>query len=297
MTKEKIKFYQIAVEVYKNGENIIQALLNAGASKSDSIEIAYELQAGTYTSAFNENDSFKLRNQSLHRIIKQYCNLTEVSSVGVFGVGEAVNWIGFDGSIDNFYGIELSYSRLKFADNNLSMIKGISSRTLIKGDASEVIFNKNSFDLVITLHSIEPNGDSQGSKILHNVINSSSKYVLIFEPDYLTAPEPMKKRMKDNGYTCNISEELEKIKSIRVVNKFNLDIQMKENNLTTCWMIEKLDKKKNEEVKMICPFTNDVLIDYSDMKYSSSSGLAYPIMDNFIFLNKDDAIFLRKASD
>lgn len=292
---KKVKFYQIATKVYEQGENIVQALLKAGASKSDSIEIAYELQAGSYTSIFHGSDFFATRNKAIHAIIERYCNSPEVLNVGVFGVGEAVNWIGFNGIIDDFYGVELSYSRLKYADSNLSNIKGIKSRTLIKGDASEAIFDKNSFDLTITLHSIEPNGDEQGAKMLHNVVNSSSKYVLLFEPDYLTAPDPMKARMKANDYTCNISEELEKITTIRIVDKFNLDIQASTNNLTTCWMIEKINKREAEKEKMICPFSHDKLTDRTDMKYSKASGLAYPIINNFIFLNKSDAIFVGSA--
>jgi hypothetical protein len=295
--KNKIKFYQTAVEVYKKGENIAQALLKAGANKSDIIEIAYELQSGSYTSAFYKSEFGAIRNKALHVIIEKYCRLDEVSSVGVFGVGEAVNWIGFNGCIDNFYGVELSYSRLKYADNNLSKLKGIGHRTLIKGDASEVIFNDNSFDLSITLHSIEPNGNEQGTQMLHNVVNSSSKYVLLFEPDYLTAPESMKVRMKSHDYVCNISEELEKIDSIRIVDKFNLDIQGNSDNLTTCWMIEKIDKNNSLKVKTICPFSYDELIDYENTKYSKMSGLAYPIINNFVFLNKNDAIFVGRHEE
>jgi hypothetical protein len=86
---DKVKYYQIAIEVYKKGENIVQALLKAGANKSDSIEIAYELQAGSYTSDFYKSEFGTIRNKELHTIIKKYCSLSEVSSVGVFGVGEA----------------------------------------------------------------------------------------------------------------------------------------------------------------------------------------------------------------
>ena len=109
----------------KKGGNIVQALLKAGANKSDSIEIAYELQAGSYTSNFYKSEFGTIRNKALHTIIKKYCSLSEVSNVGVFGVGEAENWIGFDGYIDDFYGIELSYSRLMCADNNLSKLSEV----------------------------------------------------------------------------------------------------------------------------------------------------------------------------
>ena len=130
--------------------------------------------------------------------------------------------------------------------------------------------------------------------MLRNVVNSSSKYILLFEPDYLTAPESMKKRMKQNDYVCNISNELKKIESIKIIDKFNLDVHKNSNNLTTCWVIEKIVKNNSKKKKMICPFSHDELTDCENIKYSQVSGLAYPIINNFIFLNKDDAIFIGK---
>ena len=126
--------------------------------------------------------------------------------------------------------MELSFSRLIWANKNLDKISDINSFQLIKGDASEKIFNKNSFDISITLHSIEPNGNEQGASILNNVIESSSKYVILFEPDYSTAHKKMKKRMEINDYVRNISDELSKMSSINILDKFVMDIQQNPDN-------------------------------------------------------------------
>jgi hypothetical protein len=288
----KIKFYQTAIEVYKKGENVVQTLLKEGANKSESIEIAYELQAGSYTSAFHKSSFYATRNKALHTIIEKYCDLPEVSSVGVFGVGEAVNWIGFKGQINDFYGVELSYSRLRYARSNLSEVVGIKQNTLIKGDASETVFKPSSFDLTITLHSIEPNGDVQGEKMLRNVINSSSKYVLLFEPDYSTAPKSMRERMKSNGYVCNIEQVIEELQTVSVIDKFLLEIQANNDNLTTCWILEKNQIELSVDNKLVCPYSNDPLIDLADEKYSPEVGLVYPTIDGIMFINKGDAVFV-----
>ncbi len=288
--EDKVGFYQIAKEAFRKGENMVKTLIDRGASKSDSIEIAYELQAGEYTRNFNEKSL--QRNKQIHKIIDKYLTLEGVENVGVFGVGEAKNWIGYEGEIKNFYGLELSFSRLRYAFDNMSKLKGIQSFQLLKGDASEVIFADNSFDLSITLHSIEPNGNEQGAKILNNVINSSSKYILLFEPDFSTAHTAMKDRMVLNDYVRNISDEISKNDSVNVIDCFVTDIQENENNLTTCWILEKVNKVQESEVKMVCPYTYKPLVDYKDVLYSPQAGLAFSKINEFILLNKRDAIFI-----
>ena len=290
MNLEKVRYYQIALEAFKKGDNIVNTLREIGVNKSDCIELAYEIQAGSYTIGFN--DLQLARNKDIHSIINQYTQLTDVNNIGIFGIGEAMNWIGYDGGIHKLYGVELSFSRLRWAYKNLDKISDINSFQLIKGDASEKIFNKNSFDISITLHSIEPNGNEQGASILNNVIESSSKYVILFEPDYSTAHKKMKKRMEINDYVRNISDELSKMSSINILDKFVMDIQQNPDNLTTCWIIEKINKVDSVINKMVCPFTNGDLIEYNDMMYSAKAGVGYPKINEFIFLNKNDAVFI-----
>ncbi len=289
---KKIKYYQLAKEIFDIGGNIVQKLMSIGVDKSDCIEIAYEIQAGSYTTAFHKSDFGANRNSVLHKIIKQYSDRDEVSSVGVFGVGEAVNWIGFDGVIADFYGVELSYSRLRYARSNVSKIESIKKSAFIKGDASETIFEPNSFDLTMTLHSIEPNGDVQGEKILRNVINCSSKYIILFEPDYSSAPNAMKERMKSHNYVCNIEQVISNLQNVSVVDKFLLDIQENDDNTTTCWVLRKKHMKPSGSGKLVCPYSNGSLIDFANVKYSPEAGLVYPIIDDIMFINKSDAVFI-----
>ena len=289
---EKTTNYRVAKEAYARNENIIQKLTSLGVDKSVCIEIAYEIQAGSYTSAFSESEFGSKRNKVLHDIIRRYSDLDDVANVGVFGVGEAANWIGFDGVVKSFYGVELSYSRLRYARSNIAELNGIQKSTLIKGDASEVIFNSNSFDLTMTLHSIEPNGNVQGEKMLKNVINYSSRYIILFEPDYSTAPAPMKSRMEANGYVCNIQDVIDSDSSVSMVDKFLLDIQENKDNLTTCWILKKNTFEDSVDHKLVCPYSNNTLVDFEGSKYSSDSGLIYPVIDDILFINKQDAIFI-----
>jgi hypothetical protein len=288
--EKKIKHFQLAVETFNKGLNVVQALKSIGATKSDSIELAYELQAGEYTKNFNELNL--LRNKEIHTVINKYLQMPSIENIGVFGVGEAKNWIGYKGKIKNLYGVELAYSRLLFAHQNLAKLEGVEHFTLIKGDASERIFNENFFDIAMTLHSVEPNGNTQGSRIIENVIKSASKYIFLFEPDFSTAHEKMKKRMLQHDYVRNISDTLANIDSINIIDKYVMKTQENLDNLTTCWIIEKKEKKIILNKSFICPFSGEDLIEYSDVFYSPKTGVAFPRVNGFNFINKKDAFFI-----
>ena len=287
--EQKIIHFQVASRAFKNNENVTKKLISEGASKSTSIEMAYELQAGEYTRNFNEL-ALK-RNKDIHQVINKYMDVGDVNSVGVFGVGEAKNWIGYEGRVKEFHGVELSFSRLQFARSNLTKVPGIDNFNLIKGDASQRIFKNNSFDMAITLHSVEPNGNSQGALMLENVINSSSKYVLLFEPDFSTAPEEMKERMIFHDYVRNIEETISMNDSVSIKEKFFMDVQENDSNLTTCWVLEKKVKDQSK-FDYACPFTGCILERHEDFLYSPEAGLAFPSIGNSWCLNKADAIFI-----
>ena len=290
--EKKIHYYKLACKTFEENKNVTQVLVANGASKSTSIEIAYELQAGEYTNNFNESQL--KRNLEIHKIINKYVSSPEVNSVAVLGVGEAKNWIGYEGKIEQFYGLELSYSRLRYARDNLLKLSGITTINLLKGDATQKVFQKNAVDLSITLHAIEPNGNDQGTLMLENAIECSSKYVLLFEPDFSTAPKEMKERMLMHDYVQNIDENLSRMDSVILKERFIMDIQETDNNLTTCWVIEK--KIKNDaNNKFVCPFSGCQLKEYPNFMYSPETGLAYPRVGNFRCINKTDAIFIGMA--
>ncbi|MDC6449551.1 hypothetical protein PQY67_05135 [Pseudomonadales bacterium] len=105
--EQKIIQFQVASRAFKNNENVTNKLISEGASKSTSIEMAYELQAGEHTRNFNEL-ALK-RNKDIHQLINKYMDVGDVNSVGVFGVGEAKNWIGYEGSVKDFHGVGLAF--------------------------------------------------------------------------------------------------------------------------------------------------------------------------------------------
>ena len=104
----------------------------------------------------------------------------------------------------------------------------------------------------------------------------------------------MKERMLTHDYVRNIDENLKKMDSIIVKDRFIMDIQETENNLTTCWIIEK-KSKVDATNEFICPFSGCQLTEYSDFLYSPETGLAYPRLGDFWCVNKMDAIFIGMA--
>ena len=104
----------------------------------------------------------------------------------------------------------------------------------------------------------------------------------------------MKERMLMHDYVQNIDENLSRMDSVILKERFIMDIQETDNNLTTCWVIEK--KIKNDaNNKFVCPFSGCQLKEYPNFMYSPETGLAYPRVGNFRCINKTDAIFIGMA--
>ena len=94
-----------------------------------------------------------------------------------------------------------------------------------------------------------------------------------------------------HDYVRNIEQTINKNDSVFILEKFVMDIQDNDSNLTTCWILEKRVMGQSK-VDYACPFTGCVLERYEGFLYSPKAGLAFPWMGNSWCLNKSDAIFI-----
>ena len=73
-----------------------------------------------------------------------------------------------------------------------------------------------------------------------------------------------------------------------------MDIQESEDNLTTCWVLEKKELYEST-TKLACPYTGCELKEFDNFLYSPETGLAYPWIGNYWCINKSDAMFVGLA--
>ena len=101
----------------------------------------------------------------------------------------------------------------------------------------------------------------------------------------------MKDRMIFHDYVMNIEETISMSGSVLIKEKFVMDVQEHNSNLTTCWVLEKKVKEQSK-FDYACPFTDCVLKNYENFLYSPAVGLAFPWTGNQFCLNNSDAIFI-----
>lgn len=101
------------------------------------------------------------------------------------GVGEATTLLTLANNLENkneYYGFDISWSRIKYAENFALNYPEISVKFFI-ADLFSIPLKDDSIDVVYTCHSIEPNGGKEES-ILKELYRISGKYLILLEPAY-----------------------------------------------------------------------------------------------------------------
>lgn len=275
------KRYQKIVEykkAYDNGYNIMSL------ANEDAIEIAYDLQAGSYIKLFNENREQYLRyanaiSEQIDAFIKEYdvvldCGCGELTTSALISKG---HWIAFDSSL----------SRLMVGSKNVYGIE------LLCCDMTDIPLEDSSVDWALSIHAIEPNIGNE-EKIIKEMARVSRKGLLLFEPCYERASEPMKQRMDRHRYARNIEHairnaglDLKMVKEIESINEYNI---------TTFMMAE----HRNKDQKAMSSFVD--LIERKELKeikgsLVASCGLIYPIIRGIPVIKNESAILCSKYID
>lgn len=148
--------------IYEKGENINSHLrnqLNSDINTSETIQAAYDLQAGTYRKRYYENPEPK--NEYCINLAREIDQSGKLNSLLLVGCGEAITLSLLLKYLKKkpkyVYGIDISFSRLLYAQI-FSNEQAIENIHFAVADLFHLPFLDNSIDLVLTNHSLEPNG-------------------------------------------------------------------------------------------------------------------------------------------
>src|SRR2546430_1681077 len=149
--------------LYEAGENISDFLRRERGSDyndEDLIEISYDLQAGTYITAMEDESMARHKKEYTAEIARVMLSLCNPTSILEAGIGEATTFSGVTKNLNidrlETYGFDISWSRVAYARNWLAR-QNITDTTLCTGSLLHVPFADNSIDIVYTSHAIEPN--------------------------------------------------------------------------------------------------------------------------------------------
>ena len=283
-------------ELYSKGENISAYLRNeAGLSDNtrEIIEIAYDLQAGSYAKAMEDKEMAAFKAAYSAEIAKTILSLCEPGSILEAGVGEATTLSGVIGNLPDTvinHGFDLSWSRLAYAKKWLHSQK-IQNTLLCSGDLLNIPFKDNSIDVVYTSHSIEPNG-GQEIPILRELYRVTRNYLVLLEPGYEFADDTVKKRMESHGYCKNLKNFAEQ-EGFEVVRHELFPLSVNVQNPTAIIVIRKggTPASHRPQSALACPKYKTDLVSLAGMLYSPESLVVYPVIDNIPCLRIENGIF------
>ena len=286
--------------IYNKGKNITQYLrkkLNQKNNTSEIIEIAYDLQAGSYIKYAKMNvENARLYTNELSHIIDQ--NIDKNQSLLDVGTGELTTLVQLLNKIkkkpSKIFAFDISWSRLykgkKFFEKKIQNKK--TKLSLFCADIKFIPLKSKSIDIIISNHALEPNGRNL-QDLLKELFRVVKKKLILFEPSYELNSAKGKKRMDKLGYIKNISLAVKNLGG-RLLETIPIKNVTNKLNPTACYIIQppkKLYKTKTNKIIFCAPGSNLPLKKNGEFYISKKTGLAYPIFKKIpIFKNKSSIL-------
>lgn len=291
------KTYKFLQNKYKKKRNIQLYLKKNKFTHGEIIKLAYDTQSGSYINFFknlNEKQKDKVYYPFVEAINKEFKNIKNILD---FGCGELTTSLYIFNNLRNkikkYFANDLSFNRLLLGSNELK--KKLSKNNFNKFEIFcnsdyNLPFKDNAIDLVITIHSLEPNNQIK-IKIINELFRVSKFGIAMMEPHYEIGSITQKNRMKKFGYIKGIKNILKRKRvNFKIIKK---DFHLNNNNKSSIFIIKKIKKiKKNQQIRYVDPITKTKLTKNENILFSKNSLRAFPIVNNISLFNHDSQIFL-----
>jgi hypothetical protein len=286
-----------AKSIYQKGENVTQYLRTKFGSEhntSEIIEIAYDLQAGSYIEGVkSKRDKAERYAAELGGILSEH--LERGDSLLDVGAGEITTLTlvlnELDIELSDIVALDISWSRLsvgeKFHQDNRKI--KFPLKTLV-ADIREIPLHEKCVDIVTSSHALEPNGKNL-ELLLLELFRVTKKKIILFEPSYELNSVEGKVRMDRLGYIKGVESTVLKLggKVLDVTPIKNISNPL---NPTACYIIEppRQNVKHLELLTLCVPGTNFKLEADGQFLLSKDTGLVFPILDGIAVLKPASAI-------
>ena len=280
--------------MYENGINISAFLREEKGLEFNSkeiIEVAYDLQAGSYIAAVEKSSIGKQRQDFAKEVASLIMSLCRPENILEAGIGEAVTFAEVLKNLPDDiagYGFDLSWSRIAYAQSYLKE-KRVANTTLCTGDLLQIPFADNSIDVVYTSHSIEPNRGSE-KEILKELFRITRKYLVLLEPGYELADDACRKRMDAHGYCRNLVGFAKDL-GYKVLQNYLFPHPANPLNPTALTLIEKESIEDRPANIFACPKYKCSLEKFDSFLFSPQGLVAYPVILGIPCLRIENGVF------
>ena len=265
------KTYDRIVELHEEYKNVHELLRSEfGVVEKDMIELAYDLQAGSYIENTKKKPEYY---EKISSEISEIINKYKPDSILEAGCGELTTLHGIQTNAEK-YGFDISYKRIA-----TGIQYGLAKReNVFVADLYNIPLEDNSVSIVYTMHSIESNSKGVES-ILYELYRVASDYLILFEPSNEISDENGKREIdrkgycKDLIYKCNsLFGDVETLELKNVYNPLNKTVAI---------IIEK--GHRNSKFKLCCPITKQPI---------NESPYGYPYINGIKILDHRKAVYL-----
>lgn len=295
-----------ARSIYASGGNVTEYLrqkLGEEGNTSNIIEIAYDLQAGSYIEYVNSNYSKSKKFASeiasfLERYVKKETSILDVGTGELTALTLMLN--ALSSPMNEVYAFDVSWSRIQKGREFINQFTGRADQVIntFVADMKCIPMRTNSVDVVTSCHALEPNG-KDACLILGELFRVAREKLVLFEPSYELNSTEGRERMDRLGYIKNI-EQLVVSAGGKVVNIERIQSAINPLNPTACYVIEPPLEKENHvnAGQAFCaPGTEFELERRGSFYVSLNAGVAFPILDEIPILKPEHGILATALID
>ena len=287
-------------QVYSRGGNIIHFLSAArpDLGRSEIIEIAYDIQSGSYTrDALDNPERLKRYAFEIYEISKNH--LGEQDVILDCGAGELTTLSALSEHLPeqcHLLACDISLSRLqvgrRFAERVMrkDLFDGLS---LFVADMARLPLQDSSVDVVLTVHALEPNHGRE-HELLRELLRIARRQLLLFEPSWENADELMRARMEQHGYVRDLPQHIDAAGG-RLVSVEPLPNPLNTLNPTYCYVVEPVNKETQlscADQAFQCPRSGDPLQRKTSYWWSQQGGWAYPEINGIACLREKHGVLM-----
>lgn len=304
-------------ELYDSGINIMEYIRKQNSTDENSVNAilaSYDMQAGSYINAVLDeslSDKYHINSVRTPMSRAKYTQLFtdelakefdkyDYKSVLEAGVGEATTFSYLLKKLKNkdviAKGFDISPSRIKVAkefaqSQNISKSKPFVGELFV-GDLQKIPFKDNSFDIVYTVHAVEPNTNNEKT-IVEELYRICNKYLILVEPSYELGNAETKANIENHKYIRNLKKTVDEL-GYKVL-KHELFPIGTYTNQPAIFVIEKLNNNVlSDKVDFACPVCKSDLKTHEGNYFCSECNLVYPVLSDVPILDVNRAIFFSK---
>lgn len=298
-TRKRIDLRQARL-AYARGENVTEHLrrqLGVDHNTSEVIEIAYDLQAGTYSEYTNVNRRSEEEYatglaQTLDPHLRSGDSLLDVGTGEMTTLSLMSNCLSAE--LSSLLAFDISWSRLKhglkFARANMKP-QTFGRLSAFCADIKYVPLLPKSVDVIVSNHALEPNGGNE-QFLLTELFRVVRRKLVLFEPDYARNCESGKRRMDQLRYVKHLDVVAQSLGG-KVLDVVPLRYVHNELNPTSAYILEPPASNlemRSSEVPFSDPGTDSTLARGHHYYFSPRHGVTYPVIDGIPVLRTTAAI-------